>query len=197
MTIPGSYTEQQTAIVNEMIGRLRVLQGSGEYVPLGRGIAAGEGLAGGGTLEDDVALSLTEEAMGLLRAVQGRGDLSELVTDQQLADALVPYLETSDETANVIYRDFTITDPPVRDVESPPLRMDVASTVERITVMVGAPTSQPVRVTVGDLPVEVSANTESRSVVAGLTFGEGETLGVSVEATTASSIVVSLRIRES
>lgn len=45
-------------IVQDMIVRLRELQGTGEYVPLTQQVIAGAGLAGGGPLSSNVTLSL-------------------------------------------------------------------------------------------------------------------------------------------
>lgn len=52
---------EPTQIVNEMIARLRALQGSGEYVPLARRVNAGAGLSGGGELSENVTVSLSAE----------------------------------------------------------------------------------------------------------------------------------------
>lgn len=68
MTTPTLPTSTQ--IVNEMITRLRELQGSGEYVPLARTVAAGAGLTGGGSLEANVSLALTAENLDLLNRVK-------------------------------------------------------------------------------------------------------------------------------
>lgn len=59
-----------TAIVNEMITKLRELQGSGEYVPLTRNVAAGAGLTGGGSLLNNVTIALNTDSLALLDKVR-------------------------------------------------------------------------------------------------------------------------------
>lgn len=187
-------TTPQNQIVDEMIERLRQLQGSGEFPPLTRRIEAGDGLQGGGTLAADMTLSLSDDVAGLLEILQGR-DPSSLVTAGELTEALLGYASV-DAAKQVSYRDFTVTDAPVSTVVSPPLRLDVASVVERVTVTVGTPTNQPVVVTVGSKSVTVPAGSESVSETSAVTVGAGGRVTVTVGATSASRIVVSLRIRE-
>lgn len=201
MTTPETNNERSERIVDEMITRLRELQGSGEYPPLNRKVEAGAGLQGGGTLEADMVLALGEDEQALLQALEARGDLAGLATTEEVAEALQGYVLAEDVAAQVTYRDFTVTDPPLADVVSPPLRMDVASVVERVTVTVGAPSDEAVRVVLvagaRRVEVEVPAATESVSATPGLAVGEGGLLQVEVAATTAARVVVSLRVRES
>lgn len=200
MTTPENYGERSEQIVSEMITRLRELQGSGEYPPLTRKISAGEGLKGGGTLEENMTLSLDDDVAQLLSDLQKRGDLTQLVTDGQLADALSVYLRTEDARANVVYRDFTISDAPASTVVSPPLRVDAESVVERVTVSIAQPTTDDVRVTVRaathSQSVVVDGGVESRSWPLAFTVDVDATLSVEVESTSAAGIVVSLRVRE-
>lgn len=200
MTTPETNSERADQLVAEMIEQLRALQGSGEYPPLNRRIVAGDGLQGGGTLEADRTLALGDDEQALLQALEARGDLTALATTEQLQQALEAYARTEEVPAPVSYRDFTVTDAPAAEVTSPPLRMDSASVVERVTVTVGTPGTQPVTVRVASggrsAEVEVPAGGESASVGAALAVGEGALLTVAVGATTASRVVVSLRVRE-
>lgn len=58
---------EPTQIVNQMVARLRELQGSGEYVPLARRVNAGPGLTGGGELSENVTVRLSEETLAEIR----------------------------------------------------------------------------------------------------------------------------------
>lgn|SRR5699024_3006043 len=184
-----------TEIVDEMIARLRELQGSGEYPPLARKIEAGPGLAGGGTLEKDVRLDLAVEHRQLLAALADIGadkivtktDAANFVTSEQLAAAAKP---------RVFYRDFTVGQAPLQAVTSPPVRVDAAATITRISVTVGTPGSQPVDVTVAGHTVRVNAGVESATKSVSISRAVGNTVAVTVGATSASGIVVSLRFEE-
>jgi hypothetical protein len=184
-----------TEIVDEMIARLRELQGSGEYPPLARKIEAGPGLAGGGTLENDVRLDLAVEHRELLGALAEigageiftRADAANLVTADQLAAAAKP---------RVFYRDFTVGQAPLQAVTSPPVRVDETAVITRISVSVGTPGSQPVDVTVAGETVRVNAGVESATKTVKINRAAGNTVAVTVGATSASGIVVSLRFEE-
>lgn len=184
-----------TEIVNEMISRLRELQGSGEYPPLARKIEAGPGLAGGGTLENDVRLDLAVEHRELLGALAEIG-AAEIVTKEDAADFV-----TSEELAGaakprVFYRDFTVGQAPLQAVTSPPIRVDETAAIKRISVTVGTPGGQAVDVTVAGETVRVNAGVESATKSVDISRSAGNTVAVSVGATSASGIVVSLRFEE-
>lgn len=200
MTTPDNYGERSEQIVSEMITRLRELQGSGEYPPLSRRISAGEGLTGGGTLENDITIGLEAEATQLLQALGERGDLTQLVTGAQLSEALDAYLRTEDVRDNVVYRDFTVADAPASTVVSPPLRVDADAVVERVTVSIAQPTTDDVRVTVRaathSQAVVVDGGVESSTWPLAFAVNPGATISVEVESTSAAGIVVSLRVRE-
>lgn len=189
-------TTENNLIVDEMIARLRALQGSGEFPPLTRSILAGDGLEGGGTLEADRTLALDAATRQLLAELEARGDLSGLATTDEVAGALENYVLKSDERPLVVYRDFTVTDPPPSTVTAPPLRIDVPSVLERVVVTVGTPSGQPVTVKVAGRTITVPAGNESGTIAPGQTLIAETLLRLSVEATTAAGIVVSLRIRE-
>lgn len=184
-----------TEIVNEMISRLRELQGSGEYPPLGRKIEAGPGLAGGGTLEQDVRLDLAVEHRELLAALAEIG-ASEIVTKTDAADFVTSEQLAAAAKPRVFYRDFTVGQAPLQAVTSPPVRVDAAATITRISVTVGTPGSEPVNVTVAGETVRVNAGVESATKEVSITRAVGNTVAVSVGETNASGIVVSLRFEE-
>ena len=81
-------------------------------------------------------------------------------------------------------------------MNAPPLRVDVQSVLERVSVTVGTPSAQQVNVTVAGQSVTVPAGNESVSVALGQTLNAETLLRLQVAATSASGIVVSLRIRE-
>lgn len=182
-------------IVDEMIARLRTLQGSGEYPPLARKIEAGPGLQGGGTLEDDVRLDLAVEHRQALASLKDIGldniatsdDLADFVTSEQLQSAAKP---------RVFYRDFTVGQAPLQEVVSPPIRVDEDAVITRITVTCGAPGSQVVEVVAAGESITVPAGSESASKAVEIERAAGSTVIVSVGATSAAEIVVSLRFEE-
>lgn len=183
------------AIVNEMISRLRELQGSGEYPPLARKIEAGPGLAGGGTLENDVRLDLAVEHRQLLASLADVG-VAEIVTKADAADFVTSEQLEAAAKPRVFYRDFTVGQAPLQAVTSPPVRVDAAAAITRISVTVGAPSSEPVDATVAGETVRVNAGVESSSKAVNIQREAGNTVEVSVGATSASGIVVSLRFEE-
>lgn len=180
-------------IVAEMIARLRELQGSGEYPPLGRKVAAGPGLEGGGTLESDITLELGKQERDTLAAIGGlkQGDvLTRDMVDGLHADMLASVAPT------VFYRDFTVMEPPMAAVDAPPVRVDNAATITRITVVAGLPGKQPVNVTVAGQAVTLNAGVESTSRDVSIARSAGQTLPVKIQPTDASRIVVSVRLEE-
>ena len=92
MTTPTGTSEQ---IVNEMIARLRVLQGSGEYVPLTRNVAAGDGLVGGGSLEADVSIALSPEALAILEEVSTSDWVLQSSTSTAATPSTIPIRDSS------------------------------------------------------------------------------------------------------
>lgn len=192
MTTPDRNTE----IVNEMVDRLRKLQGSGEYVPLARRVTAGPGLAGGGTLTGDITISATPELVSLLQAVADAGGADAMVTRAYVDDHIAPLARRDHIAARVIYRDFTVGDAPLTQVSAPALRVDEACTLARVSVSVGAPGTQPVTVTVDGTTITVPAGSSQSTQARTGAKRAGDTIRVVVAATDASGIVVSVRLEE-
>lgn len=184
-----------TDLVQEMVERLRELQGSGEYPPLTRKVEAGQGLAGGGDLRDDILLELAPDVQEALASL-GEVDLGELVVQGDLDAALRGYARSEDLSPLVFYRDFTVMDAPLSRVEAPPVRSDEECEITRITVVVGSPGTQSVVVTVAGHTVTVAPGVESSSASVLIARSAGQSIPVAVAATDASEIVVSLRIEE-
>lgn len=182
-------------LVDEMIGRLRQLQGSGEYPPLTRKVEAGEGLAGGGTLEEDLTLSLDPDLKQTLEELGDR-DPTTLITQDDLTEAIKDFVTQENLPARVIYRDFTVTDAPISQVTAPPIRADEDCTITRVTVVAASPGSQPVTVAVAGQTVTVPEGVESITEIITIARTAGQSIPVTVNATDASDIVISLRIEE-
>jgi len=182
-------------ITQEMLERLRLLQGSGEYVPLGRRVEAGPGLQGGGTLEEDVRLDLAVEHRQTLSELKDIG-LDNIATSDDLVDFVTSEQLQSASKPRVFYRDFTVGQAPLQEVVSPPIRVDEAAVITRITVTCGAPGSQSIAVKAAGEQITVAAGSESATKAVNISRAAGSTVSVSVGATNAASIVVSLRFEE-
>ncbi|MDO5730768.1 hypothetical protein [Corynebacterium sphenisci] len=189
-------TTRDDQIVQEMIDRLRELQGSGEYVPLGRRVIAGEGLAGGGPLTADVTLSLSAAVTELLQAIDEMGGTSALTTEAELAAAVAPLAPREKVRPRVYYRDFTLMDPPSAAVTSPPIRIDGGCNLRAISVTVGTPGTKPVQVTVGTETVTVARGGSQGNIWVWVGHQAGDLVRVKVGATDAAEIVVSLRFED-
>lgn len=192
MTNPDRNAE----IVNEMVDRLRDLQGSGEYVPLGRRITAGEGLAGAGTLVDDITISLSPDVLAAIDKIIALGDTAELATDAEVAAALVPYARREDVAPRVVYRDFSVLEPPASKVFAPPLRIDADCKVVRVSVSVGTPGTRPVIAHVNSHAITLPKGSSQGTRDLDLTFRPGDVLRLTVDSTDAAGIVVSVRLEE-
>ena len=194
MTSPTNPSSSE--IVNEMIARLRVLQGSGEFPPLTRRISGGGGLTGGGTLEADRTITLTAENQNLLTALKGLGDLSSLATDAEVTQKLAPYALKTNVAPRVYYREFSVMDAPARDVTAPPIRADNACTIKAVSVVAQTPGTLAVTVTVNGRVVTLAAGVENTTLPTNIAVAKNGTFSVKVAATDAAGIVVSLRCEE-
>lgn len=188
--------DQSTDIVDEMIDRLRILQGSGEYVPLGRRVTAGVGLAGAGTLVNDITISLSPEALAAIEKVTELGDTAALATDAEVEAALAPYARRDQVAPMAVYRDFSVLEPPASQVTAPPLRIDADCQAVRVSVSVGTPGTRAVTATVNGQTITVAAGGSQGTRDLALTFRAGDVLRVTVASTDAAGIVVSVRLEE-
>lgn len=178
-------------IVLEMVERLRELQGSGEYVPVGRKVIAGEGLHGGGGLTEDVTITVDEALLATINAAKelvgkdlpDRGEVSEMISSSLPKAA-----------PRVYYRDFTVMDAPAQAVTAPAIHLGEEARLVSAEVTVSQPGARPVEVTVMGSKVTVPAKTGYGKITMN-TVVKGP-LQVSVEATDAAGIVVSVRIEE-
>lgn len=182
-------------IVDEMITRLRALQGSGEFPPLTRMITAGDGLEGGGDLSTDITVSLDAAILTLVAELADM-DLGSLVNDSDLSTAVEDLLTATDIAPRVFYRDFTVSDSPIATITAPPIRADNPCTITRITMVVAAPGMQQVQATVAGQVITAAAGAESTTTVVAVNRTAGQTIPVSVAPTDAAGIVVSVRCEE-
>ena len=183
-------------IVNEMIDRLRELQGSGEYVPLARRVTAGDGLRGGGPLLGDITVALSLEAEGVIRTVVESGGPGSIVFSPDLDEKVKDFLTDKQIAPVVFYRDFTLMEPPAASITTPPVRIDKQCRIARISCTVGTPGTQAVRATVDGTTITVGAGASQGTLSTNITKQEGNTIRVTIGATDAAGIVVSLRIEE-
>lgn len=183
-------------IVNEMIDRLRELQGSGEYVPLARRVTAGDGLRGGGPLLGDITVALSLEAEEVIRTVVESGGADNLVYAEDLDKKVEDFLTDTQIAPVVFYRDFTLMEPPAASTTTPPVRVDGQCRIARISCTVGTPGTQAVRATVDGTTITVGAGASQGTLSTNITKQEGNTIRVTISATDAAGIVVSLRLEE-
>lgn len=193
MTTPNPNGERSEQIVMGMVDRLRVLQGSGEFPPLTRRVIAGDGLAGGGTLEQDITVQLSPEAYEIVTAL-AEVDISALVHK----DTLEGYAKRGNVRPAAYHRDFTVMSPPSTDIVAPPIRVSAPATLRSVTVTVAEPSAVlGVDVVVAGTTVSCPAGEEFATDDIGAEYAAGEPVGVTVRATSAAGIVVSLRFEES
>lgn len=185
-----------TDIVGEMIDRLRILQGSGEYVPLGRRVTAGTGLAGAGTLVSDITISLSPEVLSAIEKITALGDTAELATDAEVSAAIAPLVEKAEVAPRIVYRDFAVMEPPASEVTAPPLRIDAECQAVRVSLSIGTPGTRAVTASVNGQAITVAAGGSQGTRTLALAFHAGDTLRVQVMSTDAAGIVVSVRLEE-
>lgn len=181
----------QNQVVADMVARLRTVQGSGEFPPLTRTVTAGEGLEGGGTLEEDRELRLSDEYRALLDAIAAKG-----VDNLAVRGDLASFITSAALKPRVYYREFTVGEAPFAAVTAPPIRMDRPATLTQVSVAVGSPAATPTVVTVAGVKVTVQASGEYATSAVAVKFASGQPISVRVNATSAAKIVVSLRFEE-
>lgn len=191
-----SPTPQQTQTVEMMIQRLRELQGIDENIPMTRRIIAGQGLTGGGTLENDVTINLADELRQTITELQAVGAISSLVTEEELASILSAYVKTVDHKPVAISHDFTVMEAPSDTITAPLVIVDAPSTITRVNITAASTGSLPVKITVDGTPFTLSAGSASKSFTTSISKNAGSTIALHVEATDAAGILVSLRLEE-
>lgn len=194
----GPNAEQ---IVETMIARLREMQATGESEIIGREIVAGEGLAGGGTLADDVTIGLSQASQdAVARADRSVSDLSlaetleGYVTAEDHASLMADYLPRAD-ASRVIVLPFSHPGTVTGTVTAPPILPTGPGTIESVSVAL-AEAGAELTVNVAGRPFVVPAGQTSRSFTHGGPVTTSTPLSLSLASTGARGVTVSVRIRE-
>lgn len=200
MTEP-TPTPEAEAIVQAMLQRLRALQATGESEVVGRRITAGDGLQGGGTLADDVTLSLTQQALDNLtrasRSVSAEAmaeALQDYVTEQAAADTLAGYLRRADGHRSFVLP-FTHPGHLSGTVDAPPLTMLAGGVIESVGLAVAEPGAD-LTATVAGRSFTLRGGQTSSVHEHGGPVTEGGVLRLSLQSTGVRGVTVSVRLRE-
>ena len=188
-------------IVEAMIARLRELQATGESEVVGRRIVAGAGLAGGGTLADDVTIGLSQASLNAV----ARADRS--VSDASLAETLEGYVTAEDHVAalgdylpradayRVIVLPFSHPGTVTGTVTAPPILPTGPGAIESVSVAVAEPGAE-LTVVVAGRSFVVPAGQKARSFTHGGPVTTSTPLSLSLVSTGVRGVTVSVRIRE-
>lgn len=194
----GPNAEQ---IVETMIARLREMQATGESEIIGREIVAGEGLAGGGTLADDVTIRLAQNVLNNLARAERSVSVSALeerltgyITEQMQADALAGYLRRQDGY-RIVSLPFSHPGHVTGTVTAPPLVMGRGGTIESVTVG-AAESGAELTVTVAGRAFTLPAGQVSMVADHGGPVTNGGALTLSLRSTGIRGVTVLIRVRE-
>lgn len=194
----GPNAEQ---IVETMIARLRELQATGESEIIGREIVAGEGLAGGGTLADDVTIRLAQNVLDNLARAERSVSVSALeerltgyITEQMQADALAGYLRRQDGY-RILSLPFSHPGHVTGTVTAPPLVMGRGGTIESVTVG-AAESGADLTVTVAGRTFTLPAGQVSMVADHGGPVTAGGAVTLSLQSTGIRGVTVLVRVRE-
>lgn len=187
--------------VETMIARLRELQATGESEVVGRRIVAGEGLAGGGTLADDVTIRLSQNVLDNLARAERSVSVSALeerlsgyITEQQQADALAGYLRRADGY-RIVSLPFSHPGYVTGTVTAPPLVMGRGGVIESVTVG-AAESGADLTVTVAGRTFTLPAGQVSMVASHGGPVTNGGALTLSLQSTGIRGVTVLVRVRE-
>lgn len=159
--------------INGMVERLRQLRALSDQQILSTEIIAGEGLSGGGALNEDVTLSLTQRVLNAVESAESA------VSSTALSAALDTFSKRFDEyvkakdVEHVIAVPFTHAGAVNGSLESPSLGMPEGAVVTAVYVTLGRAGGQ-VRVRVND------DSTATATVSSGWTTGQAEGLSKAV-----------------
>lgn len=194
-------TPDHQAVVDALVARLRELQATGESELIGRRITAGPGLAGGGTLADDVTLRLSQSSLdNLARAERSVSEsalnerLGGYVTEQAVADALADYLRRQDGY-RIVVLPFSHPGTVVGTVAAPPVLATGPGVIESIGVSV-AEAGADLTVTVAGRSYSLPAGETGRVFEHGGPVTKGGPISLSLASTGVRGVTVAVRIRE-
>lgn len=189
------------AVVDALVARLRELQATGESEVIGRRITAGPGLAGGGTLAEDVTLGLSQSSLdNLARAERSVSEealnerLGGYVTEQAVADALADYLRRQDGY-RVAMLPFSHPGTVAGTVNAPPVLATAPGVIESIGVSV-AEAGADLTVTVAGRSFVLPAGQTGRVFEHGGPVTAGGPISLSLASTGVRGVTVAVRIRE-
>lgn len=186
--------EADSATIERLVERLHELQAAG----IGT-LTAGEGLVGGGNLNEDVSISLSEESLEYVRRA------ARAVTPEGLNQALGGYL-TEEESRSTFAAKSDVVESHIltfcvpgavngKEV-SPPLALPGSYRITGVSVAVDVP-DQSVTVTFQDGAsgsVSVPSGVASRTVT--LSSGVAGAFRVAVESTSSSGVTVAVRVEK-
>lgn len=188
-------------VVEAMIARLRELQATGESEVVGREIVAGEGLAGGGTLAEDVTIGLSQASQDAIsRANRSVSDsslaetLQQYVTAEDHAASMSDYLPRAD-AARLVVLPFSHPGTVVGTVDAPPILPTGPGTIESVSVAL-AEAGAELTVTVAGRSFVVPAGQTTGAFAHGGPVTTSTPLQLSLASTGARGVTVSVRIRE-
>lgn len=167
-----------SATIEGMVERLRQLRALSEQQMLSTEIIAGEGLAGGGSLSEDVTLSLAQQVIDVVESAVSSDDLDAAF--DTLSNRFDDYVKAKD-VEHVIAVPFTHAGAVNGSLESPSLGMPEGSVVTAVYVTLGRAGGQ-VRVRVND------DSTATATVSSGSTTGRAEGLSKSVSSLSVSIV---------
>ena len=200
MTEPTINPESE-AIVDALLQRLRALQATGESEVVNRRITAGAGLTGGGTLTDDLQISLSQPVLdSLARADRSVSDtalqeaLAGYASEQAVADLMADYVRRSDGY-RIAVLPFTHPGYLTGTVDAPPLIMAASGVIESVAIGLSEPGAD-LTVTVAGRASQLRAGQTSLVVEHGGPVTAGGALRLSLQSTGARGITVAVRVRE-
>lgn len=167
-----------SATIEGMVERLRQLRALSEQQMLSTEIIAGEGLAGGGSLSEDVTLSLAQQVIDVVESAVSSDDLDAAL--DTLSNRFDDYVKAKD-VEHVIAVPFTHAGAVNGSLESPSLGMPEGSVVTAVYVTLGRAG--------GQVRVRVNNDTTATATVApGSTTGRAEGLSKSVSSLSVSIV---------
>lgn len=167
-----------SATIEGMVERLRQLRALSEQQMLSTEIIAGEGLAGGGSLSEDVTLSLAQQVIDVVESAVSSDDLDAAL--DTLSNRFDDYVKAKD-VEHVIAVPFTHAGAVNGSLESPSLGMPEGSVVTAVYVTLAEAG--------GQVRVRVNNDTTATATVApGSTTGRAEGLSKSVSSLSVSIV---------
>ncbi|MGN8939454.1 hypothetical protein [Bittarella sp. HCP28S3_D9] len=192
-----------SATVERLVQRLRELQATASAEVLGRKIIAGDGLAGGGTLEQDVTLRLSDETSEYIRLA------AAATTPKQLAEAIAPLLTKAEAGATYATKaeakpayviPFSVPGTINGEEVSPPLLIGTGAAGLKIThigVAVGTPGSAVTVTLRGGATGSITVGDGVVSKQSAMSVPITGPVRVAISSASSAGVTVTLRVQES